>query len=428
MRTERLPHPNPIAPSPVSGSGSAAPPARASSASARPGHVDVLQGAGIAFAQPALQLSAGRPVAGEPAGAWRVPERHELRAALDSDAVLRGALARESRDEAERWVGALQQALREHGDRLPPDRSGVELTLRFRAAYGSVHHIATGTLWRDPQDRLRIAFLHQESLPDVDATGRRPGTFTGRLYDGFDTRRDHPDGIAPVEESVKLAGLPDVNVRPIARPQALPEITRLLRERADRHVYAPSPGWPGVQAAAAGGRDLYATCFTIAELAHDALSGRPLAFPRDHDLGRTVRRLAPLTCIGPERFVTVGRPATPLHEAFRGTDARFQASAFMQLGTTWGQDCPWSVTGTRAVRALGLALEAGERLTDATGLRGEWHALKFAAPPQGLTLDGRPVLPGVTYLRADCERMQADAACRLRLDVAGPQAPPRSRL
>lgn len=391
----------------------------ASSAPPRPGHVDVLRGAGLPFSQRALQLSAGRPVECEETGAWRSPNSDELKAALRNDAVLGAALARETNDDVDRWVNGLSGAL---ASRSPSGTSlpGAALILRFKSAYGSVHHIATGTVWRAPDGRLRMAFLHQESIPDVGPDGKRPGTFSGVIYDRFDTRADHPDGVAPVDESVRLAGLPDVNVRPVALPQSLPKIARLLREHIGRHVYAASPAWPGVMDTGAHGRTPYATCFTIAELTYAALCGGPLVVPLDHDLGETVSRLAPITCIDLKRFATVGRPPTPLRQAFRRGDIRLQSSAFIQLGTGWGEHGAWDVSGTRAVARMRLKLDAGTRPVEADGLNGSWHALKFATAPEGLTLRGAPVKAGVTYMRAEVEHMRAEAACTLSLDVATP--------
>jgi hypothetical protein len=194
-----------------------------------------------------IQPPLAQPVIGE----WKSPSAPELRAALEQEPTFKHALAAEGAA-ADQWVGQLAAALERatRSDESAPAPARVaEMIFRFPGAYGAgrVAHIANGAAWRLPDGTLRLAFLHQESLPDA-APAR---SFTGRFYDTFDTAHDLPDKKAPVAESMKLAGLPAVNVFRCEHPQSLPGITEALRVGVGDHVYASWPSWPGVKEAAA---------------------------------------------------------------------------------------------------------------------------------------------------------------------------------
>lgn len=377
------------------------------------------------FSSDDLRRTSGVAIERPAVGAWEIPTLPELQQALSFEPVLQAAFADEGQHETSRWLGSVQGALATATS--GPGARGAELVLRFPACYGNgnVAHLALGTVFRDPGGTLQARFLHQESLPDVDADGARPGTFTGRVYASFETSGDHPDGLSPVAESVRLVGLPYVNVFPCARPQELQQITEALQRGVGDHVYAPSVTWPGVAAGRDAGKPLYGTCFTITQIAHEALAGRPLVFPADHDSARSFEALARLACIdlANYRTVSVGRSAVPLSEAFADTQpVRKQMVAFLTLGTAWGQDGPWDAQPARSADARSVSVGAGPlRFTGEQLARG-WHSIKFNRVPIGVTLDGEPVRAGVTYSREECDRMQVAAALELRFNVSFPTA------
>lgn len=378
-----------------------------------------------------LRIGVASPVASEATGRWRAPDAVELRGALAGERSLNEALKAEGKTGHD-WVVGLADAI---AHQTPADGTapGVEMVLRFAGAYGGgrVAHIALGTAWRAPDDTLRVAFLHQESLPDVASDGRRTGAFTGRFYGGFDTAADHADKVAPVVESMKLAGLPSVNVFSCDRPQSLPHITAALQARVGDHVYAPSPTWPGVKEGLAQGRTAYGTCFTASQVAHEALAGRALKFPKDHTTDQSLVALAPFACIDLAALsaVPVGRQAVPLDRIFANEQpVRGQQMAFLHLGERWGQSPDWQVQATRTTSPVVLGLEPGKRLSEVGGMPEGWSALQFGAPPKGLSLDGAAVRTGVTYSKAECDRMQVGEGGKARVVVGHPPEGPRARL
>jgi hypothetical protein len=378
-----------------------------------------------------LRTGVASPLASGATGRWRAPDAVELRGALAAERSLNEALKSEG-DAGHAWVGRLAGAI-DRATSASGSAAGVEMVMRFAAAYGGgrVAHIALGAAWREPGGTLRVAFLHQESLPDVARDGRRTGTFTGRFYEGFDTAADHADKVAPVVESMKLAGLPSVNVFSCDRPQSLPHITAALKARVGDHVYAPSPTWPGVKEGLANGRTAYGTCFTASQVAHDALAGQALKFPEAHTTDQSLAALAPFACIDLEALasVPVGRQAVPLDRAFADEQpVRGQQLAFLHLGERWGQSPDWQVPATRTTSPAALGLEPGKRLTAVGGLPDGWSALQFSAPPKGLSLDGAAVRVGVTYSKAECDRMQVGEGAKARVVVGHPPEGPRARL
>jgi len=370
------------------------------------------------------------PLAQPVIGKWKPPSADELRAALKKEPTFERALAAEG-VAAEGWVNKFAAALARATGR-DESAPGAEMIFRFPGAYaaGRVAHIANGTAWRGSDGTLQLAFLHQESLPAKQA-------FIGRFYDTFNTAPDHRHKIAPVAESMKLVGLPDVNVFSCKYPQSLPGITKALRIGVGDHVYAPGPHWPGVKEGAAQGLIAYGTCFTAAELGHNALGGGVLAFPVNRPLNLSFEALAPLACINLSEFSSVpgGQSAVALHSSFASTQPReSQQATFLHLGGKWGLHGPWQVGSLRSMSHKSFALEPGKSLTGmASDLPQGWTALQFGRKPSGVSLAGVPVRVGVTYTRAECEQMQVDEGGKAFV-VCGhpPQAPqlqpPRPRL
>jgi hypothetical protein len=384
------------------------------------------------FAANDLRRLSERPLAQPLAGPWRSPDADELRKSVAAEPALARALAAEG-PAGKAWVSALADAI-DRAMRSDPTAPGAEMIFRFEGAYGMgrVGHIAVGTAWRAPDDSLKIAVLHQESLPDLGEgkDAKRPGTFTGRFYQTFDTAADHADGVAPVAESMKLAGLPSVNVFPCKAPQTLPQIAQALSSVVGDHVYAPSPTWSGVQQGLAEGRTAYGTCFTVTELAHNALAGKPLVFPEKHTTDQSFVRLAPFACIDLSKLalVPVGKKEVPLGEVFAdGQTVLEQRLAFVNLGERWGRSADWQVKATRTTSPATIPLEAGKPLTQEGALPRDWSALQFGSAPKGVTLDGAPVRTGVTYSREECARMQVGEGGKARIVVGHPPEDPGAK-
>jgi hypothetical protein len=371
--------------------------------------------------EPPLQL----PVAGP----WQAPSVDELKKALATEPTFATAIAAEG-PAGEAWVSKLAQAI----DRAMPSEQtdpGVGMIFRFEAAYGGgrVSHIAIGTAWRAPEGDsqaakgdLKVAFLHQESLPDLGKNegDKRPGTFTGAFFPTFDTAAIHPDRVAPVAESMKTAGLPDVNVVPFPLPQTLPQIGQVLSTLIGDHAYGPSRTWPGVQDALASGQTAFLTCFDVTDVAVQALSGQPLVYPKEHSTDQAFERLADLACINLNETaeVKVGRDMVPRNQLFAdGQSTTVQQIGFLTLGQSWGRSADWQVPSTGTTSSAQFTLKPGEPLTQQGGLPENWSGLQFSAVPKGVKLDGLEVRTGKHYGPEECARMQVTEPGKARVVV-----------
>ena len=388
------------------------------------------EGRGSAFSATDLRTESGSATKPAAAGTWRLPSVGELQAELVREPVFARAFQREGETESSRWLGELATAIEKKvgkaGETLPPGHDGCVMILRFPAAYRSVGHMAIATAWRNDAGRLKLRFLHQESLPDVAPDGTRKSTFSGDFFGTFDTRRRHADGLSPVEESIKLAGLPNVNVAPCREPQSLPQITRGFQKAVGTHVYGMSATWPGVAEGRSDGRTRFANCFMVSHLANEALSGRALVFPEDHDTSGSIRALEPMICMDLGRWGVVGSgdKARTIEEIFRSGSATLQIKTAEGLGVAWGQDRAWDVAVPRRVESKAVVVGAGTLVLPE--LAPGWHAIKFSAEPKGLSFvgasggAGEPVKAGVTYSRHECAAMQLAGATKLRFDVSYP--------
>jgi hypothetical protein len=374
-----------------------------------------------------LRSISGSAMRRSAAGPWKPPTSAELREEIGREPVFARAFKRVGDTESDRWLGELSDAMRRHGAALPDGDKGFVMILRFPAAYRSVGHMAIGSAWRNDAGRLKVAFLHQESLPDVGPDGARKASFSGDFFRGFDTRARHADGIAPVEESMKLAGLPDVNVSPCREPQSLPQVTTGLSRAVGNHVYGMSPTWPGVAEGLAEGRPYFANCFMVSHLADQALRGGRLFFPLDHDTSTSIRALESMSSTDLLLRGTIGSGdgARTIEQVFRDDPPRKQISAAEGLGVAWGNDRPWDVSSSSRVESKALVVGAGP-LTLPPEIAPGWQSLKFSVEPKGLTItdaaggERQSVKAGVAYTRQECERMQMADSAKLRFDVSWP--------
>jgi hypothetical protein len=117
-----------------------------------------------------------------PPGSWNFPSPAELKTALsNADAMFAKHLAA---PESQQWLENLSKCLEEESALMKPEDKGFELQMRFKAAYGPIHHVASMSLWRGLETgELRAAVLHQESLPP---TKEQP-IYTGQVFNTFDT-------------------------------------------------------------------------------------------------------------------------------------------------------------------------------------------------------------------------------------------------
>jgi hypothetical protein len=282
--------------------------------------------------------------------------------------------------------------------------------LCFPAAYGNINHVAMATAWREPKSgELRLAVMHQESIPD----GGKPTFFTGRVYDTFDTSADYPGGISPAVESMRLAGLPRVNVFPSLLPQDLPGVTLALRGGLGDHPYGPNEKWAQVPAELKGKQ--FATCFTITEMGVNATSGQVLKVSGEPTFPNIMLTLAPLVSTDVSKWNAIQlQDRTVSLEQFGELEPKEAGQVFRKVGSTWG-DMPWDVQSLYTVKSKTEELSAGRfPVADDPNV----HAVKFISPPRGIELDGVPVQAGVTYMAPDVRRMTVSAEPDAKVKVS----------
>lgn len=128
---------------------------------------------------------------------------------------------------------------------MPPNHRGVSLQLQFPVTYGHVAHIAPINLWREKGPdgalgRLRMGCLHQEATP---INGK---VWEGEVHTTFDTSAVHPSGVAPVAESIKFSGLPNVaTILPCKYPDKIVPLTRAMAGPENGYPYGGTPRWHG---------------------------------------------------------------------------------------------------------------------------------------------------------------------------------------
>lgn len=188
----------------------------------------------------------------------------ELHAAMASDPVFDEFFAAPQSGTRKatnwQWIRDLADAINTKTSNAEPPGKGCELVFRFRQAYGDIHHMALGTLWRSREGRLEAGFAHQESIPDKN------GTFRGRVFNTFDTRSAMGGKTPPVLNSLLEHGLPDVLVLPCPAPENV-KVAEWLSDPGCEHPY----GFDGKEDA----QGFHAlTCFAVTQAVHRSVQDR----------------------------------------------------------------------------------------------------------------------------------------------------------
>ena len=128
---------------------------------------------------------------------------------------------------------------------LPPNHRGISLQLQFPVTYGHVAHIAPINLWREKSadeapGKLQMGCLHQEATPISGMI------WEGEVHPTFDTSAVHPSGIAPIAQSIKFTGLPNVTtILPCKYPDKIVPLARAMAGRDKGYPYGGTPRWHG---------------------------------------------------------------------------------------------------------------------------------------------------------------------------------------
>lgn len=170
------------------------------------------------------------------AGKWKPLESvAELKNCLMQEPTFQAAV---EKPENQAWLTQLYKKI--NAIKMPAGHRGIELPLQFPVTYGHVAHIGPMSLWRDDKDHLQMALLHQEAIPIKGAV------WEGQVYTTFDTAKEYPTGRAPVLESIKFTGMPNVTqVRSVKYPDKLALLAEAMSGPDNAYPYGGTPRWHG---------------------------------------------------------------------------------------------------------------------------------------------------------------------------------------
>jgi hypothetical protein len=357
---------------------------------------------------------------------WHPASKAELRETLARDDAFKPFL---DKPEGQRFVSELADALAKKSANMNPTDTGFVFTMQFAHAYGTVNHIAGGSFWRDVDGKLQMGIIHQESFPgtikfDNPASAVKPktvdspadkksttatptGIAVGKVYDHLDTTADHPDKRGTMIESIKLAGMPAVNLFPCPAPQAIPKIAKSLNATGF-HPYGPTATWNNGDRGKLPQDRAFQCCFDVTGRAmHVAFQ---MLAPRLHLLPNNLDNMRFLASIAPGEFDTVDIPNGKGTQRVQvrdinKLDVKGQNLVFKTIGSDWGRNNAWDVPPQTSSQIGPVTIKPGEGMKKLA----QDQYFKFIGSTKGLTLDGATVRPEKVYTAAEGERMKIAA-------------------
>lgn len=354
----------------------------------------------VAHADLFAQIPAVRDVFNAPsvAGRWSPPvSTEELKNVLRQEPTFAAAVdAPENQPLLDKLCRAIASV------ELPPNHRGVSLQLQFPVTYGHVAHIAPINLWRDKGENgvpgtLQMGCLHQEATP---VSGK---VWEGEVHPSFDTAAVHPSGSAPVAESIKFSGMPNVaTILPCKYPDKIIPLTRAMAGRENGYPYGGTPRWHGDKGRFAQDRP-FNSCSNTSYEVHMICNGKYPTYQStlpelwNGKIGElyNVDQSKIKTCtIGNTQY----RVKDMLHLPFEIVGAMWPKV------TIHSASLPSTVPATFApLHPAPVPLQLGNnlRLPDSV-FPPRFHAARFINPVKDMRLaDGTPIKNGVTYLADD---------------------------
>lgn len=333
-----------------------------------------------------------------PSSTWKPADTAELRTVLAQDTALAGFL---DEPQGKQFVNALAQAMHRRSAEMKPSDRGMAFTMQFAHAYGVINHIVGGSFWRDAGGRLQMQLIHQESFPPLKSAGN---IGVGRVYDRLDTSADHPEKRSTMVESMKLAGLPSVNLFPCPAPEMLVPFTQLLMA-VGYHPYGPTAAWNNDNRGSLPPQRAFECCFDVTSRALHVMN--QLMAPRLHLLPDNIDRLQYYASIAPGQFDQIQLGTGKQQRTIAITDMgrlpfKDQYAVFKEVGAQWGRIAPWDVERQTDSKIAKLSLKPGQQ---GIALR-PGQRFKLVDRVRGLTLDGKPVGPERAYTAEEGGRMQ----------------------
>ncbi len=304
--------------------------------------------------------------------------------------------------EGRKFIDELKNVLNKKGEeKLPSDR-GMALVFRFDSAYGAIAHVALASLWRDEGGKLCMGIAHQESVPPSDP---QRDVVRGVVYDKFDTSSTYPGGYAPVVESMKLAGLPSVNVFPCPHPEAIVQAVQELSGEEKANPYGATDNWMDNNRGLLPPERPFETCFNVTHKVLARLFGAvatqaPL-------LPNILIAMRPFVSIPPDQFNTVtisdgvNKKQIDIIEIAK-QPVSDRVNTFTTVGEIWGLSGTWDVhaqSRTSKHKIMFTPNQVGIPLPQ--GVR----SIKFLTKPAMLILGGKQVHAGIAYTKEETEAM-----------------------
>ena len=304
--------------------------------------------------------------------------------------------------EGTQFVKELMEVVDQKMSQMKPTDKGMALIFRFPGTYGVVGHVAIGSLWRDSQGKLQLDISHQESIGPQPELKRL--AYTGRIFDTFDTHESYPGKIAPVIESMKLFGLPSVNVFPVPQPEILRPYTEAFAKIGYFTPYGATRQWKPAAGSGAESAIRPETCFNVVYKTWNKLNGVHVNW--EPTLPNVFLKLKPLLGIPADAFTKFkdkNKKEVTLEEACKDEDNA--VGIFVQIGPNWVNSGPADINGKSRLQMSRATIKNGE-----TGvpLKDGISAFKFIDETrvlQGLSLDGTPVIKDKVYTADEARRM-----------------------
>lgn len=329
---------------------------------------------------------------------WRNADFREVIAALIKEPAILNLLEQQPKAFA-KFASELTDAInRKRTDMSDTDR-GMAITLRFPQCYSTTAHIALAGIWRDESGTLQMSFCHQESVPPE---GKGPQPYTGVVYSSFDTSKDYPGGVAPVVESMKLAGPPAVNVFCCPHPEAIVDATQDFAGMQQARQYAPTSTWVKSMGAIPD-EQLPETCFNVT---HKVLAAMFFTKTEDQPLMPTLLpKMADFASMERDEFAKIQLEAERIVDldTIPSLPIKDQVKAFLIVGKRWGEALPWDV------KLQTVSSEMSTNLyPDQTGIDLPMYArgLKVIRGAEHLTLNGHRVISGKFYTPEEAQMMK----------------------
>lgn len=334
-----------------------------------------------------------------PTSGWKRVETQELHDVLQTEPAFARFV---DKPEGTKFINELKNALNDKNTKMLNTDKGMALVFRFDSAYSAVAHTAVASLWRDDSGKLCLGVAHQESVPPSDAKKEVP---RGVVYDKFDTSSTFPGGHAPVVESMKLAGLPSVNVFPCPHPEAIVQAVAEIAGEENANPYGATDNWRNNNRGQFSSERPFETCFNVTHKVLAQLYGaRTSQAPLLPDVLIAMR---PFVSIPDDQFNTVtiaggtDKKTVDLAQVAK-QPAEVAVKAFVAIGEKWGLSGTWDVRGQSRTSKHSTVLVPGQ-----VGIpmpEGARH-LKFISEPAMLSLYGYPVKAGISYAQDDVENM-----------------------